>query len=216
VTDNANPAAELDRLHTLLDKQPSCLMRVAIDGMLLAVSDAALVLLGGSELAQMLGTNLVDRIHGDSGTLWTDFVDRVCQSGSGSVECELDDLRGARRTVMLLSIAVSDHPDGLASLLVSVRDMSAARRLETSLEEQEGIRRALQASLDKASTTVKELRERLEHAIDENRQLNVALETAVAERVVIAASVDDLTNALNTAMHAVSVTRGLIGRPVSE
>src|SRR5688572_626677 len=107
--------AEVVRLRMLLEQQPSCLMRVATDGTLLAVSDAALTLLGARDLAQLLDTSLVDRIRGDSAAnVWADFTTRVLSAGSASAECDIDDVAGTRRSVLLLGVALPDHPDGLA------------------------------------------------------------------------------------------------------
>jgi hypothetical protein len=213
--DRRHPAAEIERLHRLLDKQPSCLMRAGIDGTLLAVSDTTVVLLGGQALAQVLGTNFVDRLRGDA-QAWADFVHRVNEGGSGSAEFEMDDLRGGHRTVTLLGAAAPDHPDGLASLLVAVRATATARRLETSLQEQEGARRSLQASLDEATATMQALRERLEHAATERRQLRAALDASVAECQEIAASVDQLAKALSAAVDAASVARLLLAKQASK
>ncbi len=91
-------AAEVERLRAILEKQPSCLMRVATGGVVLAVSDAAMSLIGARELAQVVETNFMDRIQGDTAaSFWTDFVTRVSNSGSASAECEMYDLTGARR-----------------------------------------------------------------------------------------------------------------------
>jgi PAS domain-containing protein len=146
--------AELERLHKLLDRLKSCLMRVGADGKLLAVNDAAVDLLGGGELSHVLGTNFVAYVRDDGGTLWSDFVRHVSESGAGSLECEIDDLGGTRRTLMLLGVAVSDHPDGIASMLVTVRDITTARRLEASLQEYEGARKQLSETFDPLGRTL--------------------------------------------------------------
>ena len=139
--------AEIERLRTLLDKAPSCLMRVGLDGTLLAVTDVALDLLGGRTLADVLGKNFVAFLRGaDSAPLWAGFVQRVTEGGSGSAECEMQDLAGNHRDVMLLGGKIDQHPDGVASLLVVVRDLTTARKLEASLLEHEGVRRQLIAS----------------------------------------------------------------------
>jgi PAS domain-containing protein len=212
----ADPITEIERLQALLDTLPSCLMRVGADGTLLAVSDSALDLLGCRELAAVLGTNFVDRIRGDAAQLWADFVQRVFDGGSGSAECEMEDAHGVARVVVLLGTALAHHPDGVSSLLVTVRDISTARRLEASLQEQEGVRRAMQAALDAATArrrappasragrppapeatlrdaataTVQQLRGQVEDAATDRRQLGVALEqlTVALHAAVTAAS----------------------------
>ena len=127
--------AEIERLRTMLDRQPACLMRIARDGTLLAVNDAALSLLGVRELADALATSIVARIQSpDAATVWTDFAARVANAGSGSVECRMCDAGGVQRAVVLQAVTLP-HPDGDASLLVTARDVTTARKLQDSLEQ---------------------------------------------------------------------------------
>jgi PAS domain-containing protein len=141
------PAAEVQRLRAILERQPSCLLRVGIDGTLCAVSDAALGLLGARELSAVLNTNLRDRIVTDAEHLWSEFVLRVSQSGSGSMECEMTDLAGASRSVIIHGVAAPSHPDNIKSLLLTVRDVSTRRQLEASLAEVTAERESLRKAL---------------------------------------------------------------------
>jgi PAS domain-containing protein len=182
-----DPAVEIDRLHALLDKQPSCIMRIAADGRLLAVNDAALSLLGARALADVLGTPFTERLVGD-GAAWAEFVRRVAQSGSASTECEMSDLAGAPRAIVMQGIVLPGHPDGEDSLLVGVRDVSTSRRLQASLHEQEDLRRVAQDAL--------------QEAIAERDRLRRELDAANADREQLAAALTQLKNALNTAIDA--------------
>ena len=196
-----DPAVELERLRTLLEKQPSCLMRIGNDGTLLAVNEVALTLLGARALADVLGTSFTDRIQGD-GTVWADFVRRVSQAGSASTECDMNDLAGVTRAVMMQGIALPGHPDGDESLLVSVRDVTTARRLQASLQEQEDLRRTAQASLDEASASLRDLQSRLARATAEQNRLREALEGTQAEREQLTSAIDQLKSALDAAIDA--------------
>jgi hypothetical protein len=199
---------EVARLRTLLERQPSCLMRVGTDGTLLAISNAALTLLGAHELAQLLDTSLVDRIRGASAAdVWTDFTNRVISSGSASAECEIDDLGGTRRSIVLLGVAVTDHPDGIASLLVTVRDVSTARGLEASLHEQEDLRRSVQVALAAATRQLAQVAPQLQQVTAERQQLRAALDTILRQRQQIASSVEQLKTALTTAMDAAATAK---------
>ena len=169
---DADLAVEVERLRTLLERQPSCLMRVGIDGTMLAISDAAVSLLGAPALAAVLDSSLLDHVVGDASQMWADFVSRVCQSGSGSVECEMTDLAGGRRVVLLQGAAISDHPDGHDSILVTARDLTVAKRLEASLQEVTADRQRLRAALDRVLVEREELAGALE-------QLKLALGTAI-------------------------------------
>src|SRR5688500_20126993 len=132
-------------------------MRVALDGTILAASDAAVSLLGARTLADVLDTSLLARVQGDVERVWSDFVARVLSGRSASVECELDDLAGTRRAVILQGVSLPTHTDGTESLVLAFREVSTARRLEASLEEQEALRHSAQDDLLKAREEIQQL-----------------------------------------------------------
>jgi len=114
----------------------------------------------------------------------------------------MSDLAGVSRAVMMQGIAVPGHPDGDESLLVSVRDVTTARRLQASLQEQEDLRRTAQASLDEASASLRDLQSRLSQATAEQNRLRSALENTQAEREQLTAAIDQLKSALDAAIDA--------------
>jgi len=120
------------------------MMRIGCDGTLLAVNDAALSLFGAEALPQILETPLTDRLVPEHHLLWREFAARVWSEGPGSVECDLVDLAGAVRSVRLQAIALPEHPDGIRSLLVSARDLSATRRIEQALQDAETTSRVVE------------------------------------------------------------------------
>jgi PAS domain-containing protein len=196
-----DPAFEIERLRTLLDKQPCCVMRIATTGRLLAVNEAAISLLGAHGLVDVLGTMFTERLLGD-GNAWEEFVRRVSQAGSASTECEMSDLAGGQRAIIMQGVALPDHPDGDDSLLLAVRDISTSRRLQASLHEQEDLRRLAQDALQDATASVRDLRVTLDHATGERDRLRGELDAANAEREQLTAALNQLKSALNTAIDA--------------
>jgi hypothetical protein len=170
---------DVEWLRGLLDRQPACVMRVGLEGTMLAVSEAAVSLLGGRSLADVLDKTLLARLQGDAERLWNDFVARVLYGGSASMECELDDLTGTRRAVILQGVSLPTHTDGVESLLVAFREVSTARRLEASLEEQESLRRSAQEDLRKAQEEIQQLQARLDEVTVDRNRLHVMLEQVV-------------------------------------
>jgi PAS domain S-box-containing protein len=138
-TTGASTAEPPDAAHLrrLIERQPSCLLRVGLDGLLLAVNDAALQLLGAKELAQVLGTSLTALILGPDHEQWEALAARVREGSPASTECELTDLAGTRRTVLLHAVPLLDHPDGVPSMILAARDSSAPRRIESALRSRE-------------------------------------------------------------------------------
>lgn len=169
--------AENERLRWLLERQPSCLMRIGRDGTLLAVNAAALGLLGGKTLSDVLGTSVHQLMSGDAAVLWDEFAERVAANGSASLDCDMSDLGGTARSVVLQAVALPLHPDGIESLLVTGRDVTTARRLEESLQmniarltrEREQLETALE-QLKAALTYVAESASRAQAAIAKGEQ----------------------------------------------
>lgn len=213
-------ADEAAHLRRLLERQPSVLIRVGVDGVLLAVSDAALSLLGADELKQVLGRKLTERIPPEHHDAWRDFAVRVWSSQSGSLECDMLDSTGARRSVQMRAIALTDHPDGLQSLLMVIRDTTATQRLELALQEHEAMRRVaddLNAKLVQACAA----RDQLQAAL---AQHDVAHKQAVAEleadRKKLAAVASERQAALQAhekeSQRAVLAMHGELERSLSE
>ena len=153
------PIDEAAHLRSLLDRQPSCLVRVGADGTFLAVNDAALSLLGADNLNDVLGNKLTDVIAPEHHELWRDFVIRAWTEASASIECDLVDDTGERRSVRLKGVGLTDHPDGIRSLLVNIRDTSSTRRMEQALQEHEATRQKaeeLRAQLDEVRPALAE------------------------------------------------------------
>jgi len=162
--------ADADHLRHLLEKVPCCLFRVGLNGVLLAANDAALQELGAPNIAAALARPFTNWIVVEDRERWHEFLARVREHGSGDEECDLVDPDGARHPVLLKSLLLTEHPDGIESALLVVRNISGTRRLEEALQIHAGTRRALA-----------EARERLEHELVENERLRRAIEERETE-----------------------------------
>jgi hypothetical protein len=109
-------------------------MRVASTGEILAANDAAIELLGVEQRKCALGVSLTKWIVPDQIGPWKDFVARVASGGRTSLEIYLiaGDLR---RKALLHGAPMTDHPDGVPSLLVAVHDISERMVLEAAVEQ---------------------------------------------------------------------------------
>src|SRR5438067_10017310 len=181
-----SPSADAVHLCGLLDRLPTCLIRVRPDGILLACNDAGLGLFGVRKLAAILNTNLADRIVTTELANWQEFTARAWAKGAASLETHLvvgDDIRA----VLVQGIALKDHPDGVDSLLFHFRDQSRTHLLERSLRSAE-INRAGQEERQRAA------RDQVEEVVAEKMQLAAIAAEQQAEHE---AERDRLTEALN-------------------
>jgi len=162
--------AEAEHLRHLLEKLPCCLLRVGLDGLLLAANDAALQDLRARDLGQALDRPFTNWIVPEDHERWHEFVAEVQNNGAGDAECDLVDQEGAHHEVLLKGVLLVDPPDGIASVLLVLRDISGTRRLEEALQEYAGTHRAL---ID--------LRQRLEGALAEQQDVRKAIEERDAD-----------------------------------
>ena len=137
------PTAEAEHLLQIVEKQPSCLLRVGLDGLILAANDAGLGLLGAQQPAQVLGGFLTTWIMPAYQDAWREFARAVAGGVPQSMECEVTDVSGTQRCVAFHGVPLVDHADGIPSVILGARDTTAQRRLEAALCESEAIRQSL-------------------------------------------------------------------------
>jgi PAS fold len=185
-----DPSNEAQHLRRVLDTQPACLMRVGTDGCLLAANDAALALLGVEDRNVALGATLMTWMAPEHHDRWRHFAERVVAGTRSSLECDLKTSDGAAHQVILHSVPLLDHTDGVPSMILSIRDVSAVHRLESALQESEALRRVQPAAGDGAKPPQEEL-EKLVRLLKEGRKhlqdLRGQLEETTAERTRLAA-----------------------------
>ena len=117
-------------LRRVLDTQPVPLSRVSVDGIFLAVNDAALSMLGAERLEQVLDTSLLDMVAPGSRESCRVFLSRVAAGDRGSTEVEFTGLGGLAHTLQLHATTHPVSPDGTSSVLVTLRDVTEYLRLE--------------------------------------------------------------------------------------
>jgi hypothetical protein len=178
---------EVDRLRLLIERQPTCVMRIGLDAVILAANDAALGQLGASQLGQALGHRFTNWMLPNQRDRWLDLATRARENGAASIECDLVDLAEHQHTVLLQAVRQPVHPDGIESMTVAVREISGMSRLEKALQNQAAASLALanaKGRLEahvKARTAGSEERARLERELDEGRAEQARLEALLAE-----------------------------------
>jgi hypothetical protein len=178
---------EVERLRLLIERQPTCVMRIGLDAVILAANDAALGQLGASQLGQALGHRFTKWMLPKQRDRWLDLAKRTREYGAASIECDLVDLAEHQHTVLLQAVRQPAHPDGIESMTVAAREISGMSRLENALQNQAVASLALadaKGRLEahvKARTAGSEERARLERELDEARAEQARLEALLAE-----------------------------------
>lgn len=127
------PAEAEPHLRAVLEAQPVVLCRVAADGTFLAVNNAGLSMLGAQGLEQVLGRSLLTLVVEKDQKACRTFLERVAGGQRGSLEVEIVDFTGTSHAVEVHATPHPGAPDGIASALITFRDVTEVRRLEQSL-----------------------------------------------------------------------------------
>ena len=130
-----NPSSQASALRRLVERQPACLIRVRLDGVLLWCNRAAVGLLGVAARRAILSTNLIDRIPPAQRTEWQAFMRRCWEKGAASYECDLVIGDSDARRVLIQGVALRDRPDGFESLLLQVGASTDDDRAERQVVE---------------------------------------------------------------------------------
>jgi PAS domain-containing protein len=179
------PSVEVIHLRRLLDILPSCLMRLAADGMVLAANDAALMLLGAKTRAQALGQNFTKWLPPDQHEAWRAFSAGVLGGAPASIECDMSAPSGDRHPTLFHGVSLAKHPDGTPSMAVVARVITAQRHAEAAVVELKEQLRERDVERTHARERLAEagaLRRELEQLRAGIEVLNVALAAAVAAR----------------------------------
>ena len=195
-------------LRAVLESQPVVLVRLAKDGIFLAVNEAGLAALGAERLDQVLGTSFLNLLQEADRSNVSAFIGRVISGHRGSIEVELTALTGTRHTVQLHASPHPGAPDGIVSALATLRDITEARRLEQSLVESMARQAELAAAHDaeqaRWTAALNEVRQAQSDGTastaqlaELERQLHQALEERSAVTSRHSAEIEGLTEALD-------------------
>src|SRR5687767_1189692 len=195
---------EASYFRRLIEKQPAVLMRVALDGAVLAANDAALGLLGAEDLNQLAGLMLPVCVAPEHHDQWNEFTAAIANGTSKSFECLFTNLVGTSRQIVFHGVPLIDHPDGVLSVILSAHDMSALRRSEQVFENRDsfaakpGRLEQLERLLRDGRQHLLQLRTKLdqEHAEAESRALALAdreasLQESIAAQTALSQALAD-------------------------
>ena len=130
-----NPSSDASSLRRLFERQPACLIRVRLDGVLLACNRAALGLFGVSARRAVVSTNLLDRIVLAQRPQWLVFMRRCWETGAASFDCDLVIRDNEARPVLVHGIALKGHPDRCESLLLQLCEATDGQSADRRRQE---------------------------------------------------------------------------------
>ncbi len=133
-------------LRTIVETQPECVKLLDRKGALIQMNRAGLRMIEADSLEQVLGRNVGQIVLPAYREAFNDLCDRVFQGESGTLEFEIEGLKGGHRWLETHAVPMRDTQGKITALLGITRDVSARKQADielriaaTAFETQEGI-----------------------------------------------------------------------------
>jgi PAS domain S-box-containing protein len=146
------------RLQTIIDTEPECVKVLAPDGAILEMNASGLAMIEADSLDQVAGQFAHNIVAPEYRDKFKELINKVCRGQKGSLEFEIDGLKGTRRWLNTHAVPLRDAENKILGLLGVTRDITKQKHAEEALRQsEEKFSKAFRSSPTLISiTTVKE------------------------------------------------------------
>jgi PAS domain S-box-containing protein len=207
--------AQADRLRSIVETAPACLARVARDGTILAVNEAARSMIGASTNREVLKKPLGAFVHADDRERAGRFIEQVSDGAAASLELSIARVSGESRPVDASAVPLPARGTVPATALLMFRERADSRRvedpaaraaaaasssrqaeLERRVVELEAMQRRLEAERDAIAASANQAQADARAAQADARTLGERLQTAAETRQTLDAERAELLREL--------------------
>jgi len=121
-------------LRLVVDTEPECVKVVSPNGALLQMNPAGLEMIEVASLEQARARGLLSFVRREHQAAFAALHQRVIAGGEGSLEYEIEGLRGTRRWLETRAVPLRDENGGVEALLGVTRDVTGRRRWEQQVQ----------------------------------------------------------------------------------
>ena len=131
---NRTLSAREAHLGAIIENSPNCITSIASDGTILTMNEAGLRMLEADSAEKVVGQPGYQAVVPEFRDAFRDLTERVCRGESGSIECEVEGLKGARRWLELHAAPLKDAAENRTVLLGIAQDTTGRKRAESVLQ----------------------------------------------------------------------------------
>jgi PAS domain S-box-containing protein len=118
------------QLGGIIENSPNCIATIASDGTVLTMNGAGLRMLEADNAGKAVGKCIYNAVVPESRDAFRELTERVCHGESGSIEFEIEGLKGTRRWLELHAAPLKDTSENRTVLLGIALDTSCRKRAE--------------------------------------------------------------------------------------
>ena len=123
------------QLRTVIEMQPECLKLIAPDGSLMYMNRTGLDMIEAETVEQVIGTKMVGSVIPEYRGAFTALNDRVNNGESGSLEFEINGLKGGHRWLDTHAVPMRDSDGEIFCLLGVTRDITEKKQVAMAFQE---------------------------------------------------------------------------------
>ncbi len=122
-----------NRLRTIIETVPECVMLLAADGTILDMNQSALAMIAADSISQAVDTSILPLIVPEYRAAVQEHLDEVFRGNGGTIEYEFVGMKGARSWVETRTAPLKDAQGKITMLLGICRDITEHKKLEAQL-----------------------------------------------------------------------------------
>ena len=184
-------------LRAVLERLPVAVLRIDVNGTLMAVNQAGLGVLGAGSLAEVLGTSFLAYLDDSQGAPCRRLLEDAGHGLGGSLEIDLRGLTGTPHALEIHAVPHPGAPDATPSVMVTLRDVTRARQLAHVIED--AVARQVDADnlLQSALQDLQQQQSRYDALLAERQQAGQQVEAEHADfRQRLTAAAEETTRAV--------------------
>ena len=121
-------------LRAIIENSPNCITSIASDGSVLTMNEAGLRMLEADNAEKIVGQCIYQVVVPEFRDAFRDLTERACRGESGSIEYEIEGLKGTRRWLELHAAPLKDSAESRTILLGIALDTTDRKQAESVLQ----------------------------------------------------------------------------------
>ncbi len=122
-----------NRLRTIIETVPECIMLLSRDGTIIDINQAGLAMIEADSGGQTVGKSLFPMIVPDHQSSFRSLLDEAFLGNAGHMEFELIGMKGSRRWIEIRSAPLRDGPGAITLMLGVCREITEQKKLGAHL-----------------------------------------------------------------------------------
>jgi PAS domain S-box-containing protein len=121
-------------LSAIIENSPNCILSVASDGTVLRINGEGLRMMEADGAENMVGRSIFQTIMPESRDAFRHLTESVCRGQSGTIECEIECLKGTRRWLEMRAAPLWDAASRQSVMLGIAQDITDRKQSERVLQ----------------------------------------------------------------------------------